>query len=85
MAIGVILNPIPNGGPNVLYRSSSGVIEVRLQGITGGDVIEGDLATDDDFVGMEIDVDAAIVDPWPRSIAPTGEIGAFDGFFYLIA
>ena len=85
MAIGVILNPIPNGGPDILYRMSGGVIEVGLQGIIMGGVIEGDLTTDDGFVGVEIDVDAAIVDPWPRSITPAGEVGVFNGVFYLIA
>lgn len=85
MAIGVILDPIPNGGPDILYRISGGVIEVGLQRIIGGEVIEGDLSADDGFVGAEIDVDAAIVDPWARPMAPVRKVSPLDRVLDLIA
>ena len=85
MAIGVILDPIPNGGPDILFRPPGGVVEVGLQVVIGGDVIEGDLSADDGFVGMEIDVDAAIVDPWARPMAPARKVSPLDRVLDLIA
>ena len=85
VAIGVILDPIPNGGPDILFRISGGVIEVGLQRIIGGEVIEGDLSADDGFVRTEIDVDAAIVDPWARPMAPARKVSPLDRVLDLIA